>query len=264
MPSQLSWAAASADSLPARRQWWVRCVLGRLSPMRHLQELLSLCLPRPCPVCAGPEGPHAAGICGRCRPGLGQALMRVRAPPGVDEAWALGTYDAPLGGLVRQAKFGADPVLADAIGRWMGTAAAGLPRVDLVVPVSSPWWRTLRRGQDLPRRLARPVALSLGAPLSCVLRHGGRMPQRGRDRAGRLAIDVDQFSVRCATPGRVLVIDDVQTTGATLSACAGALRRQGAAWVGTCAAVVQPHKNVKKSLRIVCYNRFYQSCNCLV
>ena len=147
-------------------------------------------------MCGGQEGVHGAGVCGACRLGLGHAFKKVVVPPGADQSWALGSYAGPLGQLVRQAKFGPDLALLDAIGRWMAAASVDLPAVDLVVPVSAPWWRTLRRGQDLPPRLAGPMADRLGVPLSKALRQRTRTPQRDKGRDARLAPSAERFVVR--------------------------------------------------------------------
>jgi predicted amidophosphoribosyltransferase len=211
-----------------------------------IQSLLCVVLPRPCPLCGGEEGRFGAGLCAACSVQIGAQLRPSALPVGVDMAWSLGSYRGPLGELVRQAKFGADLGLMDAIGGWLAVAAAGRLSVDQVIPVSAPWWRTLRRGQDLPHRLARPVARALGVPMSAPLRQHAQASQVGLGRAGRLA-RAQRFSVRCAVAGRILLVDDVQTTGATLSACASELRAAGAGWVETLTAVEREFVDVKKS-----------------
>ncbi len=165
----------------------------------------------------------------------------------VDRAWALGRYDAPLGQLVRKAKFGRSMSLADAIGSWMASGAWVLGGVDMVVPVSAPWWRLLRRGMDLPPRLAGQIAHGVDAPLVHALRQSSGPAQVGQGRGARRANPQGRFSAQCAIPPRVLLIDDVQTTGATLAECARALRAGGAVWVETCVAVVRVWDDVKKS-----------------
>lgn len=187
------------------------------------------------------------GVCERCWQALQGPMMPVPPAPHIDQAWALGRYDGPLGQLVRQAKFGRSLHMADAVGAWMAQGLAGLPGVDLVVPVSAPWWRLLRRGMDLPRGLARHVAREMGVPMAMALKQTGGPSQVGQDKGGRQANIQGRFSARCAIPPRVMLVDDVQTTGATLGECARALRAGGAVWVGSCVAVLRAWRGVKIS-----------------
>lgn len=121
----------------------------------------------------------------------------------------------------------------------MAAAAALLaPHVDLVVPVPLHPRRLVERGFDQAALLAAPIARRLGiahAPRG-LLRTRPTPPQASLDRAARSANVADAF--RCSSPDalagrRVLLVDDVRTTGATLSACAEALRAAGARGVRT-------------------------------
>jgi len=170
----------------------------------------------------------------------------VEAPRLVDAAWSLGTYGGPLGALVRQAKFRGDLALTDAIGDWLAAAASGLGPVDCVVPVQAQWWRVLSRGQDIPVRLGRSVARAMDVPLVCGLRRTGTGTQVGRSRAERRTHIAGHYHATCTASPRVLLVDDVLTTGATASTCAGVIRRAGATWVGLLTPVVRAWQNVKK------------------
>jgi predicted amidophosphoribosyltransferase len=216
----------------------------QVTPWDHA---LAILMPRHCPGCGGEEGVHGAGLCSGCRLQVGWALEAVLAPDHVDQAWTLGAYRGLLGDMVRQAKYGRDLALCDAIGCWMAEASSGLPDVDVVVSITAPWWRTLRRGQDVPPRLAAPIADAVGVPVGKLLRQHGRRSQVGMGRADRLANTEDRFYAICAAPRRILLVDDVQTTGATLSACSRVLRDSGAVWVGALTAVVRQRDGVKKS-----------------
>jgi predicted amidophosphoribosyltransferase len=87
--------------------------------------------------------------------------------------------------------------------------------------------RLARRGYDPAELLARGVARRLGLPCRRLLRREpGSAPQSGKDRTARLT--GPRFVGRPTAPGRVVVVDDVITTGATLRAAADALRQAGA------------------------------------
>ena len=99
---------------------------------------------------------------------------------------------------------------------------------------SGDWWRTIERGCHPAELLAREVARRWGLPAVDLLEPARlRRPQRGLDTAARRRNVRAAFRVRrqAEVPARVALIDDVYTTGATLDACARALRDGGAAVV---------------------------------
>jgi len=111
-------------------------------------------------------------------------------------------------------------------------SASAPPRMleaDAIVPVPPARARARRRGFDPAALLACGVARRVDLPLTpCLRRVGPAPPQvgaRARDRrtAGRIRIEPVERA-----PTRALLLDDVHTTGATLHACATALRAAGA------------------------------------
>ncbi|HEX8771251.1 MAG TPA: phosphoribosyltransferase family protein, partial [Acidimicrobiales bacterium] len=87
--------------------------------------------------------------------------------------------------------------------------------------------RRRERGFDQAELLARAVARRLGLPCRRLLRRRPGPAQTGRDREGRQSGPA--FTTRRVTgPARVLLVDDIVTTGATVSAAARALRAAGA------------------------------------
>jgi ComF family protein len=105
----------------------------------------------------------------------------------------------------------------------------------LVVPVPLHADRAAARGFNQAALLAKPVAQALGARFSAVLvRERDTEAQATLDRELRLKNVRGAFAARRRVPGeRVLLVDDVRTTGATLEACAAVLMRAGARDVRT-------------------------------
>jgi predicted amidophosphoribosyltransferase len=149
-------------------------------------------------------------------------------PPGVDLAFAASPFDGVAREVVHGLKYARRLSLA---GVAAESILRALPPHELaeevsVVPVPAGRWRWRWRGFDPAEEIAIAVAARTGLPLSAMLRRGGGRRQVGRRRSDRLA---DPPTVRTAgeCPRRALLVDDVWTTGATLSACARALREGG-------------------------------------
>jgi predicted amidophosphoribosyltransferase len=96
-----------------------------------------------------------------------------------------------------------------------------------IVAVPAAPTRSLRRGFDPAEEIAARLAAVAGLPLQATLRRANARPQVGRTRADRLS-DPPRIWAAEAAPRTVLLLDDVQTTGATLRACAEALHSAGA------------------------------------
>ena len=204
--------------------------------MNALDLLLDALVPTLCAVCSSPV--EGGLICPQC---TATRAVTVGAPQPVIECRSLGPYRGPLGDAVRAAKYGRNLILVDALGRWLGQSVADWGPFDAVVPVPAPWTRRVIRGFDHGRRLARAVAQEVGVPLVPVLRHSGFDRQVGRSASARRGLPDGAFVSRRSLPGmRVLLVDDVMTTGATMRAAARALSAGG---VQTVSGVVIAHSS---------------------
>jgi ComF family protein len=160
-------------------------------------------------------------------------------PPVFDRARAVTHYDDTARALVHRLKYGDRPDLARALGRMMATAGAELlPAADVIVPVPLHRLRLWRRRFNQAMALARMVAAASGRPcdpflLARVKRTDAQVgltkAQRRENLQGAFRVPAE---ARAKLAGkRVLLVDDVLTTGATANACSRALIRGGAAAV---------------------------------
>lgn len=228
---------------------------------RLFDRLLHTLLPAPCLGCGEPL-PAAGtrlGLCGRCRAALAPPPRQAcgvcarplaawalpadyrcgacrESPPAFDRLLALWSYQPPLDSVVRGLKFGRLDYLGDhlaaALAAELGERLAGF---DQVAPVPLHWRRRLARGYNQAERIARPLAVLLGLPCAPALsRRRATPPQSLQGRAARLTNLRKAFHVprpERVRGLRILLVDDVATTGATLDAAALALKRAGASAV---------------------------------
>ena len=187
-------------------------------------------LPAACPVC----GRHGESPCPSCRASLRPAPA-LPCPPGLDSCVALLDYDGAGRELVARLKYrnarSSLPFLAGSL-----AALAAGRQVAVVTWVPTTAARRRRRGFDQAELLARALARRLRLPCRRLLHRQEGPAQTGLHlalrRAGPTFLPVGRLRAGLG----VLLVDDVVTTGATVSAAARALRAAGAGRVEVVAA----------------------------
>ncbi len=196
--------------------------------MEILHAVATAVAPPLCAACGRSCRPEAV-VCNRCTRRLAAAdPLLGKGPPGLDRAWSSAPHEGVVRELVTALKFRrllpVAGLMADRI-HWLAPAHM---LSGAIVPVPPAPVRLRRRGFDPAGELAAALAERLDSPLQpCLARRGGRR-QVGRRRAQRLGQPPSIHAAGTA-PRSVLLVDDVLTTGATMSACARALRAAGAA-----------------------------------
>jgi predicted amidophosphoribosyltransferase len=179
-----------------------------------------------CAACGGARSAEAV-LCHRCDADLAAAPRVIDpGPPDVDLAVSASPFDGVAREIVHGLKYARRLALADVVAEAMVEALPQHWGADAVVPVPAGPLRWRWRGFDPAEEIAIAVAVRTGLPIrQCLRRRGGRR-QVGRRRSERLA---DPPAVWAASdpPRQALLVDDVWTTGATLSACGRALREGG-------------------------------------
>jgi ComF family protein len=162
------------------------------------------------------------GLCGLCR----------RGASGFDAAYSFGFYEGELRELIHLFKYGRVQTLAKPLGRLL---AAALPRdqeFDVIVPMPLHWRKRWQRGFNQSALLASEIARRTHIPVKKALRRiRFTTAQAGLTNAKRRRNVSGAFRARRkpALDGkRVLLVDDVMTTGATAASCARALKMAGA------------------------------------
>ena len=221
--------------------------------------LLDLVLPPLCLSCRKPVA-RQGGLCAECWgnihfltdpaclrcgqpfPQQGQDGLACGAcladPPPFDRARAAFRYDDASKGLVLSFKHADRPGLARYFAPWMARAAGPmLAEAELIVPVPLHRWRLLHRRYNQAALLAMALAKGAGVPcMPDLLYRARRTPPQGllgrdaRARNVKGAIRLGK-AIDFVKEKRILVVDDVLTTGATLGECVRVLREAGAARV---------------------------------
>jgi predicted amidophosphoribosyltransferase len=176
-----------------------------------------------CPRCGAPRVCGVSAARGGCAECVGRALA-------FSAARCAALLAPPVSRAVVVLKDGGERRYAEPLAALLAEAATGwLQPGDILVPVPASPAALRRRGFDHADDIARALGKLTGMPVARLLRSNASADQRVLGRAERLANRTGAFSplASAAAVERVVLIDDVFTTGATLSAAAGVLHERG-------------------------------------
>jgi ComF family protein len=227
-----------------------------------LDAVLDVLYPRKCVGCGAPRWPFCARCwndvavlsppgCGRCGRPLEQPVATCRDCPPGSVSWSRSAflYAGPARNLLMRLKFSGMRSIAEALAPWMLEEAARAPprgwsdafrgagqqAVLSWVPLGRR--RRRARGYDQAEVLCRALHRLTGWRLQRLLKRISETPpQAMRSAAERKRALRGAFRVVATPPPRVMLVDDVLTTGATAAECADELLRAGAQEVGVLTA----------------------------
>lgn len=218
---------------------------------------LGVCFPSTCPFCDNPsDQPSTAPVCGECWSALepmgaehscricsshlisqeaticGECMINF---PRFKKAICFGPYEDPLTEAIHTLKFGGIKRLARPLGKLLSTLE--LPEADIIIPVPAGLKGLRLRGFNHTFYISRELARYMGEaalPLESRLLYKKKEtpPQVGLSAIARKINLRGAFAMRSRLSGeRVLLVDDVITTGATMNECSKTLRKAGASEV---------------------------------
>jgi len=195
--------------------------------MKLLHAVATGLVPPLCAACGRTCRPEAA-LCTRCSRRLAEAdpLEGIGAA-GIDRAWSSAPHEDVARNLITALKFRRLLPVAELIADRIHWLAPGTMLSGVIVPVPTAPLRSALRGFDPAAEIAQALADQTKLPLqACLTRRGGGR-QVGKRRSERIG-HPPHIQANGQVPRSVLLVDDVLTTGATLSSCARALRSSGA------------------------------------
>lgn len=169
-----------------------------------------------CPFCFSPEFSPERSVCQSCK----------TKKPLLNRIGSAFDYAGPAATLVKKLKYGDQPYLAEGAGAYLALQFFKLnwPMPDCIVPMPLSFARWVDRGYNQSLLLANSLGKILSRPVHNVLhRKSGGLSQAGQSYEQRHLLKSDEFSIKknsSINDQCILLVDDVMTTGRSLSCCA--------------------------------------------
>lgn len=211
-----------------------RSDLFRFMVKGFMDDVLSAMFPTRavCMGCGTAAGFESEWLCDDCRKLLARRWIGAFPDPKLDGAAAAYHYAGPAGGMVRNFKYRNVTALAEPMAKSMISALEQIQPVgaEMVVPVPMHPKRLKRKGYNQSELLAKEIAAMLEVPCeNGLVRVRDTLQQARLEGDERRKNLKDAFRAEpCVSGWRVLLVDDVYTTGETARECARALRQGGA------------------------------------
>jgi ComF family protein len=169
------------------------------------------------------------GLCFECALEVPYTLRKYNCSSLILENWSLASYHGAMGSLLRRCKYRPDRTLMNKLSARLAAASLDLPYFEAIVHVPIPWRRRFARGFDQGEILARAIHKQLGVPHVPILKRIEQKEQAGIRYADRKRNLLARFKIKekYRLPKRILLVDDVVTTGNTMESCAAELYHIG-------------------------------------
>ena len=193
-----------------------------------LKEILRFVFPMTCISCCEEQAEDALLMCSSCALLIPKELRVLKPSTLIKERWVLAAYDSPVGVALRRAKFGKDLVLMHRLADLLSGVVkeASLGDIDVITHIPTSLGREFLRGFDQAEVLAQSIGQALNIPHAKLLKRVDSSEQSVKSWEQRHNTQ-GRFEALQSRP-RVLVVDDVCTSGATLEAAAQELLLHGA------------------------------------
>ena len=198
-----------------------------------IRKLLDALLPATCASCGEVAGDaDLVQICATCADQIpGHVWPVSELIPCVRGSWYLLQYAGMGGALIRAGKYGGRELLLGELAELFAQAALAteLPSFDLIVAAPGPWRRLADRGFSAPQIFSTALSRALSVPQGSPLKREMRPMQAGLQEEERAANVSGAYELtEKITGAKILLVDDVVTTGATATECAETLLLGGA------------------------------------